>query len=310
VKKRQVEFLATVSLAIAALAIRCPLARTAFAQTTSANPTPSENIVNNLSSSDADSVMTSLDSLKLRKDPAGQQQARKLLASSDDYLWFNAALYLAAIKDPQAIPYLVKGLKHPAWRAYPEVLRDLQDLTHQRFDMNQATWIDWWKKQNPTSTFSFTYPRLIQQSAHIKTGDHLLITGVLDPLTVDYDGSSIRLIGLRVKPDAASADAKRLVDIALHGQMVEVTRDGDPPTPDGPVPALLSWEPDPVNAPDMMALMRDNLPPVPFTQKTSIQNYLLESGLYELDLTTIRDPAIRAKLQTLLATTQPAKVSR
>ena len=74
----------------------------------------SEKLVNNLSSGKRNLVMTSLSLLEERHDSAGKEQAQKLLLSKDDYLWLNAGLYLAAFGDQQAIPYLIKGLNHPA----------------------------------------------------------------------------------------------------------------------------------------------------------------------------------------------------
>ncbi|MCP4708850.1 MAG: hypothetical protein GY869_09510, partial [Planctomycetes bacterium] len=89
----------------------------------------SEKLVNNLSSGKRNLVMTSLNLLEDRLDSAGKEQAQKLLQSKDDYLWLNASLYLAAFGDQQAIPYLIKGLNHPASRAHDKVAKHLEQLT-------------------------------------------------------------------------------------------------------------------------------------------------------------------------------------
>lgn len=270
---------------------------------------PAGTLVNNLSSSDRDLVMTSLDILKGRGDPAGQLKARALLSDSDDYIWFNAALYLGAINDPQAIPYLIKGLKHPAYRAYPEVATDLQALTGQTFALDQSKWIAWWRNANPGSQFSFTYATLQRQAAEIHTGSNILINSVIDPLHVSYSGSPIALVGLRLKVGANPAAAQRLLNTAILAQFAEIERDGDYVTSDGSVPALIYWEPDTINGPGMSNQMRSGLPPVPFAIKTSVQKYLLQSGLYELDLSAVQDAGLRAELQAYTPTTAPVGAS-
>jgi hypothetical protein len=260
----------------------------------------SNTLADNLSSSDLDLVMTSLNFLQNRNDPAGRQQARKLLNSSNNYISLNAALYLGAINDQQAVPYLIKALKHPASRAYPEVASDLHALTGQNLGMDQAKWIQWWDQKNPNSNFSFVYADLVQQSAEIHTGSQILINHVIDPLNISYSGSPIRLIGIRLKDGANAAQAQQLLETAMMFQFAEIERDGQQLTPDGSVPALIYWSPDLFNDPNIIALARRGLPPVPFTQRTCVQDYLLQSGLYELDLSTVQDPDIRAKLQAFI----------
>jgi hypothetical protein len=306
VKKLWFGFFALVLLGLAGFGIYCAATRTTLGLMLSGGAVSSSTLVGNLSSSDRDLVMTSLELLKSRNDPAGQQQARALLGSSDDYIWFNAALYLAVINDKQAIPYLIKGLKHPASRAYADVVKNLQALTGQSFGMDQAKWIEWWNQSNANSKFSFTYASLEKQAAEIQTGSNILINRVIDPLNVSHAGSPITLIGLRLKAGANAAQAQRLLETAILGQFAEIERDGDQPTSDGSVPALIYWIPDTINSPDLAASMRRGLPAVPFAQRTSVQAYLLQSGLYELDLSMVRDPVIRGKVQAFSPATKPA----
>jgi len=266
----------------------------------------SQTLAKDLESSDRDLVMASLDTLTRRNDTAGQPQARKLLASADDYIWFNAALYLGAINDQQAVPYLIKGLKHPASRAYPDVARDLKSLTGQNLGTDQAKWLIWWKQRNPNSAFSFAYATLDNQAAEIQTGSTILINRVIDPVTISYSGSPIALIGVRVKTGVTSAQAHRLVETCILGQFAEIKRDDNQLIQDGSVPAMVYWVADTINGPNLAASLRQGLPPVPFSKRTNVQGYLLQSGLYELDVSSVGDPAIRTELQRLSPTTMPS----
>ncbi len=266
----------------------------------------SSTLVDNLSNRDSDLVRTSLSILKDRNDPAGRQEAAKLLASTDDYIWFNATLYLGAINDPQAVPYLIKGLKHPASRAYPDVVKELQSLTAQTFGMDQAKWIDWWRQKNPGSTFSFAYASLERQAAELHTGSTIAINRVVDPLTISHMGSPIALVGLRLKASANPAQAERLLETAMLYQFAELERDGTQLTSAGSVPALVYWVPDTINNPNSTALMRQGLGVVPFSRKTNLQGFLLGSGFYELDLSAVKDAGIRATLEALVPATQPS----
>ena len=136
-------------------------------------------------------------------------------------------------------------------------------------------------------------------------GSNILINGVIDPLHVSYLGSPIALIGIRLKAGASPAAAERLVNTAILAQAAEIERDGTGLMPDGSVPALISWEPDSINSPALANAMRSGLPPVPFTVKTNVQKYLLQSGLYELDLSAVHDAGLRAELQGFVPAAAP-----
>jgi hypothetical protein len=265
----------------------------------------SNTLVRDLSNSDRDVVMSGLEILCQRKDRTGQTQARTMLSSSDDYIWFNAALYLGDINDQQAVPYLIKGLKHPASRSYPEVVRELRALTTQTFGEDQVQWIGWWEASHG-KTFSFCYATLDKQSAEIHSGSMILINRVIDPITISYNGSPIAVVGLHLKSGADPIAAQRSLETATLGQFVEIERDGSGLTADGAVPALINWIPDTINSPDIANSLRSGLAPVPFSQKSSVDKYLLKSGYYQLDLDAVHDPALRSELQAAVPATQPS----
>jgi hypothetical protein len=121
--------------------------------------TPSRMLVKRLDSADGDVVRGTLFILEHRRSPAGREKALGLLKSEDDYIWFNAALYLSAISDANSIPYLIKGLRHPAYMSRDEVESDLLKLTGQPFGGDQSAWIKWWQDSRPESGFDFRYAR-------------------------------------------------------------------------------------------------------------------------------------------------------
>jgi hypothetical protein len=100
-----------------------------------------------LDSRDADTVLHGFYFLTVRKDPVAVPRAIELLNSTDSYIWFNSALYLGACDRQEAVPYLVKGLRHRAWRSYPEIASDLSRLTKQNFGTDYSLWFTWWQKQ-------------------------------------------------------------------------------------------------------------------------------------------------------------------
>ena len=117
---------------------------------------PSSRYVENLKSNDPDLVRESLASLKSRKDAAGVSSALPLLQSQDDYVWLNAALYTGACGRQEAVPYLIKGLRHTAWRADPDTLAALTALTGQNFGNDFSKWQAWWTSRNPGQSFDWT----------------------------------------------------------------------------------------------------------------------------------------------------------
>jgi len=117
---------------------------------------PSSSYVSNLKSSDPDVVRESFGFLASRKDPAGVSNALPLLQSNDDYIWLNAALYTGTCGRQEAVPYLIKGLRHTAWRADPDTLSALTALTGKNFGNDFSKWQAWWISRNPGQSFDWT----------------------------------------------------------------------------------------------------------------------------------------------------------
>ncbi len=103
--------------------------------------------VSQLGSSDPGTVIHAMYCLTNREDRAAVPKAVDLLQSSDDYVWLNAALYLGTCRRTEAVPYLIKALRHTAWRGDAEVLRDLGTLTGEDFGRDFDAWLTWWKQQ-------------------------------------------------------------------------------------------------------------------------------------------------------------------
>lgn len=96
--------------------------------------------------------MHGLHFLSNRKDPSGVPQALVLLESSDDYVWLNAATYLGTCDKKESVPYLIKGIRHTAWRTKDERLLMLQHLTGQKFGNDFSTWQNWWENESGNDT--------------------------------------------------------------------------------------------------------------------------------------------------------------
>jgi len=255
-----------------------------------------EELAKDLYSSNGDTVRSALYRLENRKDPAGRNAACKLLESDDDYIWFNAGLYLASIGDEKSIPYLIKGLKHPAWRSHAQVASYLQQLTGQKHARDQKKWIAWWKATHPGTTFSFEYEKITKQTRDLQESHQYLVNGVVDPVRISYSGSPIRLIGVKPADDKDTAAARLLLKTAAIMQWVSLEFDsGTELDAEGARRALVYWM-QPGNE-KLSRMSRRGLPPVPFTGKTLIQAHLLKSGLYQLDLTDVTDPRIRKVLE-------------
>jgi hypothetical protein len=93
---------------------------------------------------------SSYDVLSKRKDPIAKEIAEKQLSSSDDYLWLNAAIYLGSIGDTSSVPYLIKALRHTAWRSQPEYITYLKTMTGMNFGDHFDLWKDWYLGQSPS----------------------------------------------------------------------------------------------------------------------------------------------------------------
>jgi hypothetical protein len=98
-----------------------------------------------------DIVYDSLRILTQRKDPIAVYRAIEMLQSNDDYKWLDAAIYLGACGRQEAIPYLIKALRHKALRSQDQVAGYLTALTSQNYGTDFEKWKSWWEKTNPDS---------------------------------------------------------------------------------------------------------------------------------------------------------------
>ena len=118
-----------------------------------------EQMVGLLDYSDAIVLKNTMTQLEHSGSDAGRERAVELLGHSDIYVSYCSALYLGSIGDQRSVPYLIRGLDHPASRSRPRLVRYLKTLTHQDFGENKDQWVGWWKSQNSGSSFDFTTKR-------------------------------------------------------------------------------------------------------------------------------------------------------
>jgi hypothetical protein len=117
---------------------------------------PADSYVRILHSGNPDLVGQSLAHLAERQNPAGVPRAIDLLQSSDDYIWISAAHYLGVCGRQEAVPYLIKSLRHTAWRADPRAGQSLRQLTGQEYGPDFAPWQEWWQRRHPGLVFDWT----------------------------------------------------------------------------------------------------------------------------------------------------------
>jgi HEAT repeat protein len=114
-----------------------------------------EQMLQLLQYSDTIILNNTLTQFEFSGNPAGRERAVDLLNHSDRYVSYTASLYLGAIGDQRSIPYLIRGLDHPAWRSRPRVLNYLKRLTREDFGESKDAWIRWWNRQNVGAKFDF-----------------------------------------------------------------------------------------------------------------------------------------------------------
>jgi hypothetical protein len=85
--------------------------------------------------------------LQKRSSDAAIQEGLRDLRSDDAYVWMNAASYLGSRNRPEAVPYLIKALRHTAWRSDDERVKFLRQLTGQSFGSEFEKWRDWYESQ-------------------------------------------------------------------------------------------------------------------------------------------------------------------
>ena len=132
---------------------------------------PASTYARNLRSEDPDVIRESLAHLADRKDPIAVPQAVSLLQSTDDYIWLNAALYLGACGRQEAVAYLIKALRHTAWRADNDTAQYLRWLTGQDFGTDFARWQQWWLGLHPDSSMNWTSHLGFSPRLTVNSGD-------------------------------------------------------------------------------------------------------------------------------------------
>jgi hypothetical protein len=149
-----VVFLAAVFGGLAYWAHRLEQKNAAYELVIHGNPSEAQ-LVDFLDSNYAVLVSNTLTALERRKLVGGREKAAKLLTSRDPQIWHPASLYLGAIGDQRSVPYLIRGLTHPAWRSRKRLLNHLQHLTGQSYGEGKEDWIKWWLAQN-NAEFDFS----------------------------------------------------------------------------------------------------------------------------------------------------------
>jgi len=100
--------------------------------------------------------------LAKRNDPIAISHALQDLNSKDAYLWLNAASYLGKLQRSEAIPYLIKALRHSAYLSAPERAEMLQAMTGEPIGVDFVRWREWHEANYPDSQInweSFLGPR-------------------------------------------------------------------------------------------------------------------------------------------------------
>jgi hypothetical protein len=117
---------------------------------------PSSVYARNLDLQDNDLVRNTFWVLTRRRTLAAVPRATGLLQSTDDYVWLNAAEYLGACGQREAVPYLIKALRHTASHSDAENVGYLRNMTGQDFGTDFARWQQWWLAEHRDSTMDWT----------------------------------------------------------------------------------------------------------------------------------------------------------
>lgn len=70
-------------------------------------------------------------------------------------MWLNAAIYLGACNRQEALPYLIKALRHTAWRSDQTTARYLSNLTKLDFGTDFDKWQRWRITAHPRVKFDW-----------------------------------------------------------------------------------------------------------------------------------------------------------
>lgn len=168
----------------------------------------SEELVEALSSENDQKVMTAFGILEDRRDPAGVQKAKELLEIDNKYIWFNATLYLGSLERKEAVPYLIKGLKHPASKAHKDASIYLQKITGKSFGTNYEKWLDWWEKTHPDKAQKAKAKPRATGPGNFPETHRFLIHEVLGPTTIGQTDGAIKLAGVKLKDGVKKKERK------------------------------------------------------------------------------------------------------
>ena len=90
------------------------------------------------------------------KSPIAVDRAIRDLRSDDDYLWLNAAIYLGHLNRVEAVPYLIKALRHTASYSDDERVALLQRITGESYGANFEQWQGWWLKTHSDTNIDWS----------------------------------------------------------------------------------------------------------------------------------------------------------
>ena len=108
-----------------------------------------------LNSWNKDVVNNTLTVIEFKGDPFAVDKAKALLKSKDDYIWLGAASYLGACNERESVPYLIKALRHTAWRGDQRRANYLHAMTDQDFGTNFTEWKLWWEQSSHKTNFDW-----------------------------------------------------------------------------------------------------------------------------------------------------------
>jgi len=134
----------------------------------------------------------------------------------------------------------------------------------------------------PGADFAIAHSELEKVALKFDSRTSYVVDDVADATTIVSDNVGIKLIGIRLKQNADEEQAVRLLKTLLLNQWIALEfPDGAQLTEDRERRACVFWTMP--NDPEEGAPARKDLPPVPFKTWTNVNEYLLDSELYEAD---------------------------
>jgi hypothetical protein len=87
--------------------------------------------------------------LEERKTEKGIELALEHIYSDDPYLWLNAATYLGSMHRKEAVPLLIKSIRHTAHKSRDERIELLNALTGLNHGDEFEVWKEWYMHTDP-----------------------------------------------------------------------------------------------------------------------------------------------------------------